>query len=79
MTGIRSAESGSRWFGYRADAELSVDLDPSSAGVFMPHPLYASSGWISVINPADTADRLIALLRQAHDAARARVERRSSV
>ncbi|SKA97599.1 hypothetical protein SAMN06295879_2394 [Agreia bicolorata] len=58
--------------------ELPDDLDPASVDTFIPHPLYAAGGWISVINPATTADRLIERLRAAHDAARARTERRSA-
>lgn len=64
--------------GRDAVAELAADLDPASVDTFIPHPLYASGGWISVINPAMTADLLIERLRAAHDAARARAERRSA-
>jgi hypothetical protein len=59
-------------------AELPSNVDPASVDTFMPHPLYAMGGWISVINPTTTADLLIERLRAAHDAARARAERRSS-
>ncbi|HEV7183108.1 MAG: DUF6194 family protein [Actinomycetales bacterium] len=65
--------------GRDAVAKLPADIDPASVDTFMPHPIYASAGWVSVINPSATSDRLIALLRQAHDAARARAERRSTV
>lgn len=64
--------------GRDAVANLPDDLDPASVDTFIPHPLYAAGGWISVINPTTTADRLIERLRAAHDAARARTERRSA-
>ncbi|WP_244175378.1 DUF6194 family protein [Plantibacter cousiniae (nom. nud.)] len=64
--------------GRDAVAELPDDLDPASVDTFIPHPLYAAGGWISVINPTTTADRLIERLRAAHDAAHARAARRSA-
>ena len=64
--------------GRDAVTDLPDELDPASVDTFIPHPLYAAGGWISVINPSTTADRLIELLRAAHDAARARAERRST-
>ncbi|GFH34470.1 DUF6194 family protein [Streptomyces pacificus] len=43
----------------------------------MPHPVYGALGWISVVNPgAGTRDTVLRLLRDAHEAARARFERR---
>lgn len=47
-------------------------------GQFLPHPLYAAMGWVCVVNPAANTDtRVLALLREAHDAARARTLRRA--
>lgn len=43
----------------------------------LPHPVYAAQNWICVVNPgARTYDTVLRLLRAAHDAARARFERR---
>lgn len=59
-------------------ADLPEGASATSEDAFLPHPLYASSGWVSVINPSTrTEHQLIALLRQAHDAARARTDRRA--
>ncbi|MEU3980430.1 DUF6194 family protein [Streptomyces sp. NPDC026672] len=45
----------------------------------LPHPVYGALGWICVVDPgARTTDTVLALLRDAHDAARARFERRAS-
>lgn len=64
--------------GRDAVAELPTELDPAVVDRFFPHPLYATAGWVSVVNPIRTAEQLLALLRQAHDAARTRAERRSA-
>ncbi|KAA0960705.1 hypothetical protein FQ142_07365 [Microbacterium sp. ANT_H45B] len=64
--------------GRGAVAQLPDGLDPASVDTFFPHPLYGAGGWISVINPTTTADQLMEWLRAAHDAARARTERRSA-
>ncbi|MGC5170446.1 DUF6194 family protein [Micromonospora sp. DT81.3] len=53
--------------------------DPAEPDAFFPHPLYSAAGWVSVVNPgAKTADAVVSLLRDAHDAARARMARRSA-
>ena len=58
---------------------ICEDADPAATDVFAPHPLYGSAGWVSVVNPGETtSERVIALLREAHDAARARATRRSN-
>ena len=50
---------------------------PDTADVVQPHPVYGTVGWVSVVNPGPaTADTVLQLLRDAHDAARARFERR---
>lgn len=57
---------------------LSATDDPARVDVFVPHPIYASSGWVSVVNPDNTAEQVVALLREAHDAARGRAARRAA-
>lgn len=62
----------------RAAALAADDADPSASDAFAPHPLYGVAGWVSVVNPeAETSELLVSLLRDAHDAARARSARRS--
>jgi hypothetical protein len=52
-------------------------IDPARSDVVLPHPVYGSAGWIAVVNPGPaTADTVLRLLREAHEAARARFERR---
>jgi hypothetical protein len=52
-------------------------VDPAASDVVLPHPVYGTAGWVSVVNPgARTADTVLRLLRDAHDAARIRFERR---
>ena len=61
----------------RAAALAAADADPAEPDIFVPHPVYGDAGWISVVNPdARTADSVLELLRDAHEAARARAERR---
>lgn len=51
--------------------------DLAASDVVLPHPVYAAAGWVSVVNPGrESADVVLRLLRDAHDAARARFERR---
>ena len=51
---------------------------PATADVVRPHPVYGSAGWIAVVNPGPaTGETVLALLRDAHEAARARYERRA--
>lgn len=50
---------------------------PATTDIVRPHPVYGAAGWISVVNPGPaTGDTVLALLRDAHEAARARFERR---
>ncbi|MFC8796346.1 DUF6194 family protein [Streptomyces griseoincarnatus] len=58
--------------------ELTGDqADPATPDLVLPHPVYGSAGWIAVVNPGrETGDTVLRLLREAHDAARARFERR---
>ena len=56
---------------------LTQPRDYAAADVFFPHPVYGSLGWVSVVNPGEqTTDAVLHLLHDAHDAARARAERR---
>lgn len=62
----------------RAESVVDADADPTQVDVFRRHPLYGASGWVCVIDPAErTADAVLALLREAHEAARSRAERRA--
>lgn len=62
----------------RAAQIADAGADPAQPDVFVPHPLYGTAGWVSVVNPdAATSAEVIALLRAAHDDARARAARRS--
>ncbi|MBY6060149.1 DUF6194 family protein [Microbacterium esteraromaticum] len=58
--------------------ELSdADVQPTGSDAFLPHPLYGAMGWVCVVNPGErTAGQVLDLLRDAHDAARARMLRR---
>jgi hypothetical protein len=52
-------------------------VDHAAADVVLPHPVYGAAGWIAVVHPGPrTADTVLRLLRDAHDAARIRFERR---
>ncbi|GAA1805529.1 DUF6194 family protein [Agromyces neolithicus] len=56
---------------------LTRARDHAAADVFNPHPVYGALGWVAVVNPgAQTTAAVLQLLREAHDAARARFERR---
>lgn len=44
-----------------------ADVDHAAADVWLPHPVYAAQGWVCVLCPGPaTAERLRALLMQAH-------------
>ncbi|GHG24611.1 DUF6194 family protein [Streptomyces filamentosus] len=56
---------------------LVLPRDHAAPDVVVPHPVYGPLGWISVVNPGGrTADTVVRLLRDAHEAARARSARR---
>ncbi|KJQ52813.1 DUF6194 family protein [Microbacterium sp. SA39] len=56
----------------------TADTDSREADVFHRHPLYGDAGWVCVIEPAEkTTDAALALLREAHEAARKRAARRA--
>ncbi|MRG59528.1 hypothetical protein GE115_06530 [Agromyces sp. CFH 90414] len=53
--------------------------DPAEPDVVVLHPVYGAQGWVSVVGPGErTGDLVLALLREAHEAARARATRRAS-
>ncbi|WP_069385793.1 DUF6194 family protein [Cellulosimicrobium cellulans] len=59
------------------DARLPDDL--TATDVLIPHPAYAAQGWVAVVNPGERTGALVLrLLRQSHDASRARHERRAA-
>lgn len=59
---------------------LSRRRDYAAVDSVLPHPVYGALGWISVVNPGErTTDTVAQLLLSAHDAARARFERRHEV
>ena len=52
--------------------------DFSTEDAVMPHPVYGALGWVSVVTPAArTMAKVEQLLRDAHEDARARADRRS--
>jgi hypothetical protein len=59
------------------DRDAADQADPATPDVVLPHPVYGSAGWIAVVNPGrETGNTVLRLLREAHDTARARFERR---
>lgn len=53
--------------------------DFAATDVLLPHPVYGSLGWIAVVVPGErTFDRAVQLLRDAHEQARRRAERRAA-
>lgn len=56
---------------------LTRARDYAAADSVVPHPVYGALGWISVVNPGEaTTEAVVELLHGAHEAARARSERR---
>ncbi|MEV6135043.1 DUF6194 family protein [Nocardia sp. NPDC051990] len=54
-------------------------VDFTAVDTVLPHPVYRTQGWISIVNPnAQTHALAVSLLRTAHDAARRRAARRRS-
>jgi len=89
LSGLDPAE---RWrlnihVGAQAFIELTGE-DPSAEGTWdfgaadtvVPHPVYRSQGWVSIINPGPATEALVArLLHQALGDARRRATRRPHV
>ncbi|WP_336087077.1 DUF6194 family protein [Nocardia sp. SSK8] len=52
------------------------DTDPSVPDTVHAHPVYGAASWLAVVDPAERTEATVrALLRTAHERARARVER----
>ncbi|GAA1994116.1 DUF6194 family protein [Isoptericola halotolerans] len=64
----------------KADGTRATSVPPSDGvptDVLMSHPVYGHLGWVCVVDPDErTAGVVLTLLREAHDAARRRDERR---
>lgn len=59
--------------------ELSRPRDFAAVDVINPHPVYGALGWVCVVTPTErTMGTVLRLLREAHDAARARASRRTA-
>jgi hypothetical protein len=62
------------------DAQTVAGDQPVDHSVFdrvTPHPVYASQGWLSIVNPGPETDATVKeLLAEAHERARARYEKR---
>ena len=57
-----------------------AEFDYAATDVLLPHPLYASQGWVSILNPGDqTSAQLRDLLDEAHGLAAGRRARRQGV
>ncbi|WP_417503315.1 DUF6194 family protein [Microbacterium sp.] len=62
----------------RAVSLAAIDPAPTEVDVFHRHPLYGAAGWVCVIDPGErTEGAVLDLLRQAHESARQRAERRA--
>jgi hypothetical protein len=54
------------------------DGDPTALDTLIPHPVYASQGWVAILNPAErTAALARSLLTDAHARAARRHDRRT--
>lgn len=73
------AELFVRWTGREPREPAAVDVDPGAGDVVIPHPVYGTLGWLSVVNPGPGTESTVRdLLDSAHHLARARYERRSA-
>lgn len=60
-----------------AHAQHQDDYDYAARDVLLPHPVYASQGWVCVLNPGETTTGLVRrLLSDAHALAAERHRRR---
>ena len=58
---------------------LSAERDAGETDVVLPHPVYGAQSWVCVVNPGPrTLATVLELLRSAHAAAAARLERRGA-
>ncbi|MFF5031827.1 DUF6194 family protein [Nocardia salmonicida] len=59
--------------------DAAAPTDASLEDAVVAHPLYAAANWLAVVNPGAATDASIReMLREAHDRARARSERRAA-
>ena len=68
-----------RLLGYSPAAQAAHhdEFDYAATDVVLPHPIYASQGWVSILNPSDqTSTQLRSLLDEAHGLAVRRHARR---
>lgn len=66
------------WTGHAPRDRPGEDRDPGTFDTVAAHPVYASAGWLAVVNPGPrTATATRTLLLDAWRAARARHERRT--
>ena len=71
-----------RLLGYPPAAQSAHrdEFEYAATDVLLPHPLYASQGWVSILNPGDqTSAQLRDLLDEAHGLAAGRYARRQGV
>lgn len=53
--------------------------DPAAVDVLLPHPVYGPYGWVAVVLPGErTLPAVLDLVREAHEDARRRAERRGA-
>jgi hypothetical protein len=65
--------------GHPADqhAQHQAEFDYTALDRILPHPVYGSQAWVSVLNPGEaTAEKVRTLLVEAHTKARRRYDRR---
>ncbi|GAB7045807.1 DUF6194 family protein [Catenuloplanes indicus] len=68
-----------RLTGYAPRDAGQVRADPSEPDTVVPHPVYGTMSWLSIVNPgARTGETVRELLRTAHGVARSRYERPSA-
>ncbi|MFD3428958.1 DUF6194 family protein [Nocardia fluminea] len=59
--------------------EAGAPTDASIEDTVVAHPVYAAANWLAVVNPATATEATVReLLREAHDRARTRSERRAA-
>lgn len=69
-------EAFTHWTGH-TPREHATPESPSAIDTVIPHPVYASAGWLAIINPGPRTDEPTrTLLRTAYQLARTRHERR---
>ncbi|WP_067564612.1 DUF6194 family protein [Nocardia acidivorans] len=70
------AEAFTARMGFSPRETAAHRVDPTATDTFFPHPVYATAGWLSVINPESATDPVVKdLLATAHVRARSRYDR----